>query len=417
MSFIGWLDYSEAEQRQVRELMQMFADKGTVDDLGVGTVRDSISNRLFPGTSVIQTRARYFLFIPWIFQRAESKHRMQLLERAEAMERRLIEALRSSEDQEGLIGRQAGKDVRTLPSAIYWTGLAAYGIFLHPGMTRAQYARVARTTSRSAPVEDELAERSASFWHRGIPAPPDGFFDFSGASFAMTGEEASWLSERVLSTEPMRGPNLLGDYVRELSNAPTGPAERFWDGPLPADVTDETRGLVRHAELFSAAVQPAALLYNLMLAEQRADSARGDDERADALRFSLLEWAEEAEASGIADWADDLTGFWAHVTTRSSVPPLTRAFVDQWAAVLRDRRLDGLADDRGARSLVRAREQQHKKAQARFGNPARLRDWNGESGLARLEYRWSQVRRFLVDLSGGLHGAEVDRAEVGVAAD
>jgi hypothetical protein len=52
--------------------------------------------------------------------------------------------------------------------------------------------------------------------------------------------------------------------------------------------------------------------------------------------------------------------------------------------------------------LVRAREQQHKRAQARFGNPSRLRSWNRESGTAPLEYRWSQVRRFLTDVSDGL---------------
>ena len=57
------------------------------------------------------------------------------------MERWLIEALRAGGDNEGLIGKQAGKDVRTLPSAIYWSGLASYGIFLQPGITRAQYAR------------------------------------------------------------------------------------------------------------------------------------------------------------------------------------------------------------------------------------------------------------------------------------
>src|SRR5262249_27419508 len=139
MSFIGWLDYSDAEQRQVRELLAMFADRGTVDDLGIGTIRDAISNRLFPGTSVVQTRARYFLFIPWVFQRAESRNRDQLVARAEIMERRLIEALLESKDQVGLIGRQAGKDVQTLPSAIYWTGLAEYGIFLQPGLKRSQY--------------------------------------------------------------------------------------------------------------------------------------------------------------------------------------------------------------------------------------------------------------------------------------
>ena len=56
-SSVSWLDHSEADQQRVRDLLQMFTDKATVDDLGFGTIRDAISNQLFPGTSVIQTRA------------------------------------------------------------------------------------------------------------------------------------------------------------------------------------------------------------------------------------------------------------------------------------------------------------------------------------------------------------------------
>jgi hypothetical protein len=69
-SFIRWLDHSEEDQRRIRELMKLFSVSDTVDDLGIGTIRDGISNALFPGTSIIQTRARYFLFVPWIFRHA-----------------------------------------------------------------------------------------------------------------------------------------------------------------------------------------------------------------------------------------------------------------------------------------------------------------------------------------------------------
>ncbi len=85
-------------------MLRLFEDTDTVDDLGIGTVRDSISNSLFPGTSVIQTRARYFLFVPWIFRRAEQRHPQQLVAKATDMERSLIGALREAGITEGLIG-------------------------------------------------------------------------------------------------------------------------------------------------------------------------------------------------------------------------------------------------------------------------------------------------------------------------
>ncbi len=97
-SFVSWLDHSEKDQQQVRGMLKLFSEKDTVDDLGIGTVRDAISNSLFPGTSIIQTRARYFLFIPWLFRRAEKQHPEQLVAKATDMERKLIDALRSGGD-------------------------------------------------------------------------------------------------------------------------------------------------------------------------------------------------------------------------------------------------------------------------------------------------------------------------------
>jgi hypothetical protein len=173
--------------------------------------------------------------------------------------------------------------------------------------------------------------------------------------------------------------------------------------------------MVHHAERFSAAVQSAAILYNLMLREKRNDVDREDDKHADLLRERLDERAEMAQSINLADWASDLTPFWALVTSQSRVPVLTKSFIDQWCVLLAEQHLKPLADNAAARSLIRNREIQHKKAQARFANPARLSDWSGESGLAPLEFRWTQVERFLTDISNGLHGSS-DLAEETISA-
>ena len=79
----------------------------------------------------------------------------------------------------------------------------------------------------------------------------------------------------VLSTEPLRGPNLLGGYVRDLRAAPIHLAPSFWEGPLPDGTADNIASLVQHAQRFSASVEGAALVYNLMLCEQRDVRAAG----------------------------------------------------------------------------------------------------------------------------------------------
>jgi len=47
----AWLDHSEEQCRKVRDVLHMFRKKGTVDQLGLGTVRDAVVDILFPDTS------------------------------------------------------------------------------------------------------------------------------------------------------------------------------------------------------------------------------------------------------------------------------------------------------------------------------------------------------------------------------
>src|SRR5689334_9479603 len=117
-STVAWLDHSTEQQQRVREMLALFAESDTVDDLGIGTIRDAFANKFFPGSSVIQTRARYFLFIPWTYKHFEQKASSRLLDKGRDAERQLIEQLRAGSDGNGLIGKQAGANLRTLPSAI-----------------------------------------------------------------------------------------------------------------------------------------------------------------------------------------------------------------------------------------------------------------------------------------------------------
>ena len=56
VSRFGWLDTDDAQRRAMLSVVELFKDEGTVDEIGIGAVRDSISDRLFPGTSVLLTR-------------------------------------------------------------------------------------------------------------------------------------------------------------------------------------------------------------------------------------------------------------------------------------------------------------------------------------------------------------------------
>src|SRR5690242_9406634 len=122
-SVFAWLDYDEAERRRMKETIELFRDHDTIDELGIGSVRDAFSNLLFPGTSVLHTRARYLLFIPWVYIGLERRH-VRSADAAEAARRaevRLIEALLAGGEERDVIGARARDELKQLPSEAYWT--------------------------------------------------------------------------------------------------------------------------------------------------------------------------------------------------------------------------------------------------------------------------------------------------------
>ena len=46
-SSIAWLDTSAEEQRRMREVLNLFAQSESRDELGIGQIRDTFSDRYF----------------------------------------------------------------------------------------------------------------------------------------------------------------------------------------------------------------------------------------------------------------------------------------------------------------------------------------------------------------------------------
>src|SRR6185369_8689539 len=105
-STFAWLDYSSRERRAMLEVVDLFREKGTVDELGLGVVRDAFADKLFPGTSTLHSRARYWLFVPWLLLRLEGERTPsnKADERARYLQAKLVNALEEGHEAEGVIG-------------------------------------------------------------------------------------------------------------------------------------------------------------------------------------------------------------------------------------------------------------------------------------------------------------------------
>ncbi|GII25701.1 DUF6361 family protein [Planosporangium mesophilum] len=398
-SIIAWLDTSADEQRRVRELIALFAQTESRDELGIGQIRDVFSDALFPGTSVIQTRARYFLFVPWVFRDGAQRRLSgpKLKAWTDQRERRLIEALRQAGESEGLIGRRAGPAVKILPSAIYWSGLTRYGILTRDAAPD-QLQRV--VAAGPADGADELATRVQGDWAPTLPAPPAEFPESVEGGFAMPRHEAAWLREQMMSAAP----GTLLAHLLGHTDPPDPDSGAPWEDTACLAAPTDVRSLLRHAELFSLAVHGAALLYNLLLGE-RYESAGHTRvaEPADSYRDRIDEWAKECADLAAALSAWDRDEFWSLVLrSNPRISLATRLFVNAWLDAICSGRASAVADDQVLRDLVARRERQQKKGQSRLSNERLLRTWSGASGSAQLTYRWSQVRRILTDIHAGL---------------
>ena len=388
----------------MRDIIRLFADRESRDELGIGQIRDALGEALFPGTSTLHTRARYLLFIPWIFQRAASRPSPSL--EADRMERRLIRTIRDSDDYAGLLGLQAGATLKTLPSSVYWSMLREYRILRDPALTAQNVLSLDGRAIGGDDIEDGSGGKFRA-WSTTLPQPPHGFPDNVEGGFALRYEEAGWLRERILDEAP--GTLLSHFAIHRPSTESSAP----WADAASLSATGDARALLGDARSFSAVMHGAQLLYNLMLAEQHEDAGfQADTDRSDRYRSQMAHWAETLPAVVDTEtW--DLDGLLRRVEIVRGAPihPRSARFVRDWHVLLRRVPPADVSDHPDARSLIAGREKQNKGPQARLGNIRRLQTWGGGSGAGALVYRWPTVRGILNDIHDGLEREpETDRA-------
>jgi hypothetical protein len=389
MSSLGWIDFDEAERQRAQRIMALFQERESRDELGLGAIRDSIADHLFPGTSTIQTRLRYMLFVPWLYRTLENREVPETQLRAEArdLEIRLADALKAGGESNGIIGRDAGPRLQRLPSSVYWAGLGAWGIRVFPGSIDSLFVALRRRRrSRGTPDgEDAMAGvQTPAIWIPALPEMPGDLLE--RAVFRVIADEAQFLIDRLVATQPAA---LLTMLAREGIDAD---CDYIWTHPHLSSFPAAARRLVQHGEIFSHVMHGAALLYNLALSELRErDDWIGD------YRERLQTWSDELDLGAVRAWSlDDFWNVAAHPA--HAIRPAAKRFVTEWRELV----LGGtekVSSAPAARQLVEERERRLKTSQSRYANHAVCDRWTGASGIDRLSFRWGQAKSHLRDLA------------------
>ncbi|MGC4091634.1 MAG: DUF6361 family protein [Polyangiaceae bacterium] len=397
-STFSWLDHSDRERQRMLDAIDRFAENDTRDELGLGSIRDGLSELFFPGTNTIQTRARYFLFVPWIYRALEASTASaeNFAARARRDELALVEALCATGNPEGVIGARARAKLKRLPSNIYWLGLREWGIRRFSGSQDDYYQRVRRPELSAPPLDDDedVVEGSArGNWHAGLPDPPKDLL--KSADLQLTREEALYLRERVRQKQ---GTSLLS-YLIDSKCKMEGALP--WLHPAVTTLPARLSAPLEHARLFSETMHGAALLYNLQLTESLPPEGE-PEHRVAALRAELHDWCTELaqRSDAIAHWNHN--DFWALAKRQSHVRGSTEHFVNSWWKLETWRDPELAISSPAARALIESRERALKGSRARLGNQRALERWRGAAGLSRLNYRWGVTTRFINDIHTGL---------------
>lgn len=388
-SAFGWLDTDAEQRRKMLEVVDLFKEEGTVDELGIGSIRDALANSMFPGTSVLHTRLRYVLFVPWLLERAARKATpSEMAAEFRALEYRLISSLLDGGELQGVIGNHAKNNLKRLPSGMYWSALGAWGIrlddFSSEGFFRRQYdvgMLARRTAATDDPEAREAMPRSGLDPH--LPSAPDSLL--KSIDFGLTTEEEQYLSDVIAGST---AGSMLSWLVYHV---PTDLPGYVWEVPNLGDAPAQLAETADHARRFHTAIHGAALVYNLLLARK----SRRDDAVAD-FEAQIDEWRDElVSTEALVGWSR--ADWWATIRRQNPrLRPVTRQFVDSWVDLAAAD--DDVAHSAAAERLVSTRERQIKGGRARLVNQSALDRWSGSSGVGRHDFRWRTARAHLADL-------------------
>jgi len=406
MSSIGWVDFSSTDREKVSQVLAMLQEPGTLDELGIGQIRDAFADLLFPGFSTIQTRAKYFITVPRIIRDylaldARVQRRTSLRDYLEAQENELARLLvkRHGSAEGGIIGSEmiaSEQGVARKPSSVYWNGLRQFGI-VNTAKSLAEFSREVGQV-QLAPRAAGHDEDDADAMSHGSIVHLDVFDSgwVNDASIHLSESEARFLMDKLTHTPAIRNSvvsqflihglatELVGDGVGAL----TFPELVAWVKGRP-EVSQACRHNLELAEEFSDAIRGAHIRFNILIARKSGNTTL--EAEREELFSQWLEHVRERNlfsAYTVNDWLKAATCGGTRINVNA------REFLRQWhEAIYQQKPVNSL------NLLVENRAQKNKgRRSVLLKNLGEAPNWQGMDSLS---YRWPTARTILLDVVQG----------------
>ncbi|WP_051209799.1 DUF6361 family protein [Sphingobium quisquiliarum] len=387
---LGWTYLSREALARAKAQMDE-ESMGVRDEIGFLTIHQRYADRFFPGTSVLHTRARYALFVPWLFEDLAGLTGPAAVRALRERERELAGRLKDAGESQVIGGRVFPKPSSQPPSTVYWNALAVWGI-LRPRIdgrtiSRAQAHRLLKSAGAAT---DDDGHPLVSFDPPFVPLldRPDNWLG-GHITLRMAAAEAAFLREHLaqLRRDGSHELSLLARLARTEAAAPSG----MWGAEVSAVAGPDQAALARARQAASLAGVGRAI-YDALL--ERVVETGDKREISTRHRDHLVAIIEEHGSIAAKLDVDALE------TDIGALPSRLRAVLTatkDWIAS-RSGNPAPLFD-------VYAAAEARKGPRARLaltvnGRDRRLEWSSDEHGLAGpLHYRWGQVSTLLEDLA------------------
>lgn len=402
---IGWLSTSAAEITRARGVIDALKKPGVIDELGFLMLNGAFAERFYPGVTTIMTRARYLVFIPAIYQHLEQS-RKAIGKDVDKVSRDLQFDLRNAlaKNEEHYIGREGGRLLIRVPSAVYWSALESLEIARRK-ISEAAYQRHLSEGAfgHSVHKDDDGAvhdDVNESLWDPTLKlnhVMQGGVFP-ENTSFKLRRSEALSLEERYRRLTSSGHENLVSRMIglgREHGASFLEGIDYPWDIP---GCHQEVQRHLRHARLLSSLARGATLHYYAMLLEKKEE----DDSR---LVRQFAKWWGQARPD-LSRW--DLVEFFGLMAGwGAGRGKKDQTFLTDWIARLKVVPTpEELLADRDARRTIASREDAVRSGKQRLRVKHQLDSWglpnDFSAGFFYLNYRHSVGCRVARDIVDGL---------------
>ena len=275
---LGWIDFSKSERNKVLSVIHQLEEQTAIDELGLGAIRDGFADYFFPGTSTVQTRAKYFLIVPYVLKEAGSgaygSDINTILKRINNEERNCRDVLiKTSSD--GIIGGTIPNSwVLRTPLDIYWNGIKRLGIFKED-LTVKEYL-IQCMLQRSNKNKREYGNRESSEEHDRDDYDAGDLTEFhfwslenayrkdwrKGLTIELLPEEAALLKNQIIVNQR----NTLFAYVLK-NNISLEKYESFgaFTADLDSSVGEDLQHMIKLANDFNNLASLITTRYNLIV--------------------------------------------------------------------------------------------------------------------------------------------------------